>query len=191
MTSKRLVNFKIIELSKTIFDDLETERLILREIIESDKPIILAGYSDPRVNQFMSVSYHNLKEVNEQLEWYKSIRLENTGNWWGICLKTTGEMIGNAGFNKWDKKHNNAEIGYWILPPYQGKAYGREAISAIIEFGFSKMRLHRIEAIIEPENLSSIGLTSKLGFLHEGTRRDCEFINGKYVDLEIWAKLNK
>lgn len=171
------------------FPVLETERLVLRKVNQDDAEIVLEGYSDPRVNQFMSVSYHSIEEVKVQLDWYESLLVEETGIWWGICLNEDGKMIGNGGFHKWEHNHRKAELGYWILPEYQGRGLASEAITAMIKFGFEDILLHRIEAEVETENGPSSRILSKMGFYLEGIKRECEYVNGRFIDLEFWAKL--
>jgi len=172
------------------FPVLETQRLILRQVVAADAPTILKGYSDVLVNQYMSVSYHSLDEVEVQLKWYDTLYNEKTGIWWGICEKETNVMIGNGGFHLWNKKHQSAELGYWVLPDFQRKGYAKEAIQMMIKHGFKKMDLHRIEAIVETENKRSSKLLHASGFQLDGIRRECEFINSTYISLEIWSLLS-
>jgi len=172
------------------FPILESQRLQLRQVVGADAPVVLKGYSDVRVNKHMSVAYHSLEEVTTQLNWYGELFQNSTGIWWGICIRETGEMIGNGGFHLWNKKHRNAELGYWILPEFQGQGYASEAVKAMINFGFGHMDLHRIEAIVETENGPSSKLLKASGFVLDGIKRDCECINNKFVSLEIWSRLS-
>ncbi len=173
------------------FPVLVTERLLLRRVSTEDAEAVLAGYSDPRVYQFMSVSYHNLQEIKVQLDWYERLLSAQSGIWWGICMKEGGQMIGNGGFHDWHHQHRKAELGYWLLPEFQGRGLASEAITAMINYGFAGMSLHRIEAEVETENTASSVLLRKLGFTLEGIKKECEFINERFVDLETWAKLEK
>ncbi|MBC7884925.1 MAG: GNAT family N-acetyltransferase [Saprospiraceae bacterium] len=173
------------------FPVLTSDRLILRQIKPEDAPVVLEGYGDTRVNLFMSVAYHTLEEVQVQLDWYTELLEKQTGIWWGICMKDTGQMIGNGGYHKWEHQHRCAELGYWLLPEYQGKGYAAEAVKVMLDYGFSSMDLHRIEAIVEGGNQASSLLLKRLDFDLEGIRKECEFIKGRFIDLEIWAKLNK
>lgn len=171
------------------FPELLSDRLILRQIVNDDARVVLQGYSDARVNGHMSVSYHSLDEVQEQLTWYEELYNNHTGIWWGICLSSTGEMIGNGGFHLWHHTHRTAELGYWLLPEHQKKGYALEAMRAMILYGFNEMNLHRIEAIVDSGNHPSSALLKKLGFSLDGIRRECEFVNSKFVSLEIWSML--
>ena len=62
-------------------------------------------------------------------------------------------------------------------------------MKAMILYGFNEMNLHRIEAIVDSGNHPSSALLKKLGFSLDGIRRECEFVNGQFVSLEIWSML--
>jgi ribosomal-protein-alanine N-acetyltransferase len=173
------------------FPVLTTDRLLLRQIDTTDATVVLAGYSNPQVNKFMSVAYYTLNEVQDQLNWYRELRENGRGNWWGICLRGgVNIMIGNGGFNNWRKEHKSIEIGYWILPEFHGKGYATEAVNAMCNFAFEHLDIHRVEAIVESDNEASKRMLSKLHFTDEGVRRQCEIKNGRYIDLCCFAKFN-
>ena len=67
----------------------------------------------------------------------------------------------------------------------------KEAVTLLVDYGFSKLHLHRIEGLVESGNQNCKNAMSKLDFQHEGTMRDCEVKNGKFISLEIYARLNK
>lgn len=173
------------------FPVLQTERLLLRKVEQRDAPVVLQGYGDPLVNRYMSVAYNSLEEVQAQLDFYNSIYAEGTGIWWAICLKADpSTVIGNAGLNNYRSHHRCIEIGYWLLPAFQGKGYAAECVKIICEYAFAQLDVHRIEAIIEGGNDASIKLLDKLGFTCEGTHKETEIKNGKYIDLTYYALFN-
>ena len=67
----------------------------------------------------------------------------------------------------------------------------KEAMPIICDYGFEKLRLHRIEGLVESDNTNCKRAMAKLDFLHEGTMIDCEIKNGKFISLDIYAKLNE
>jgi ribosomal-protein-alanine N-acetyltransferase len=173
------------------FPVLQTERLLLRKVEQSDAATVLKGYSDPLVNRYMSVAYHSLDEVQAQLDFYISIYEAATGTWWAICTKDDpSTVIGNAGLNNYRKQHRCIEIGYWLLPSAQGKGYASELVKEICSYAFTQLDVHRIEAIVEGGNDSSIKLLEKLGFSCEGTHKECEIKNGHYINLTYYALFN-
>ncbi|MNT83473.1 Ribosomal-protein-serine acetyltransferase [compost metagenome] len=80
-------------------------------------------------------------------------------------------------------------MGYWLLPEYWGQGVMQECVPAIIDHLFTKTRLHRIEANVESENESSKKLLLRNGFSHEGTFKESEWKNGRYITIEYYARL--
>ena len=77
------------------------------------------------------------------------------------------------------------------MPAYWGKGYIKEAATRIIKHSFEDLGLHRIYAYVESENHNSKKVMHKLGFVYEGTMKECEIKDGKWIDLEIYALLDK
>lgn len=86
-------------------------------------------------------------------------------------------------------EHKNAEIGYWLFPEFQGKGFANEALQLVLHFCKNELKLHRIYADVETDNNASNKLLYRNGFLLEGIKQDCEFKNGKFISLQMWAIL--
>jgi len=80
-------------------------------------------------------------------------------------------------------------IGYWIGAPYACKGYMTAAVRALIPYGFSTLRLHRLEAACIPDNTASIRLLEKTGFRREGYARSYLCINGTWQDHLLYARI--
>ena len=80
------------------------------------------------------------------------------------------------------------EIGFWLLPEYWGKGIMTEGLPLIYNYGFNHLGLHRIERSVETENTICKKAIAKLKFSYEGTMKDCEIKNGKFISLDIYAK---
>ncbi len=173
------------------FPTLETERCLLRKIFSTDQQKIFEGLSHPEVIKYYGVSYASFGATKAQMDFYNELLSNETGIWWAICQKQNHQFIGACGFNNWMKEHRKAEIGFWLLPEFQQKGYMSEAVKKVIEYGFTEMNLHRIEAIIETGNDNSSKLLRKMGFAYEGTNKECEIKNGRFIDLEVYALLEK
>ncbi|EQM70201.1 GNAT family protein [Pseudomonas tohonis] len=173
-----------------MFPTLETPRFRLREITLADTRAIFAGLSHPQVIRYYGVSYATLEATRVQMDWYRSLLRERTGIWWGICTPDNpAHLIGACGYHEWDHGHRCAELGYWLLPEYWGGGVMRECLEAVIAHAFVAMRLHRIEAVVDLENPASSGLLRRLGFTHEGVRRECEYKDGRYLSLDCFGLL--
>lgn len=173
---------------------LETERLVLREITSDDLQWYFEHFSTPEIVEGQGFPPpENLSAAKEELERYVlGLFKEGTGFRWGITLKGQSKLIGSCGFYKWDKElGKRAEIGYDLNPKYWGKGIMREALDAMIEFGFEKMGLNRIEVLIMTTNDRSVKLIESLGFRKEGLMREHATFNGKWVDDLLYALLKR
>ena len=170
--------------------EINTQRLQLRSFIEDDLEQIYLGLSDPEVIKYYGVHYSSLEETKLQLDFFNDLEKNKTGKWWAICNAFTKEFYGAIGLNDLKKEHKKAELGFWLLKEHWGKGYISEALPEICKFGFEKRKLHRIEAIVEQENSNSKKCLIKNNFILEGTMKECEIKNGRYISLEIYAKLN-
>jgi ribosomal-protein-alanine N-acetyltransferase len=83
----------------------------------------------------------------------------------------------------------NAYLGYWVGAPYAGQGYMREGMQQVLRFAFSELRLHRVEANIQPANKRSLTLAQKSGFRREGFSPRYLKIGGRWRDHERWAIL--
>jgi ribosomal-protein-alanine N-acetyltransferase len=83
----------------------------------------------------------------------------------------------------------SAYLGYQIGRPFEGQGYMREAVGLVLDHAFVTLKLHRLEANIQPMNAASIRLVKRLGFRNEGTARRYLKIRGRWQDHQRWAIL--
>ncbi|WP_085694182.1 MULTISPECIES: GNAT family N-acetyltransferase [unclassified Pseudomonas] len=161
----------------------------LRRIYRNDVEAIFAGLSNPQVVAHYGVSYDNLEATDEQMRWYDALLEEHRGIWWGITLPGRNELVGACGFNDWSHSDRSLEIGYWLMPEHWGRGLMRDCLSTILRFALSRLGVHRIHADVEPENPASTRLLERLGFVLEGTLRDVEYKNGRFLSLHQYSLL--
>ena len=80
-------------------------------------------------------------------------------------------------------------LGYWTGEPFARRGLMSGAVSALVPFAFSSLRLHRIEAACIPTNVASIRLLERSGFVREGYAREYLCINGIWQDHLLFARL--
>ena len=165
---------------------IKTERLILREITDSDLENIYNGLSNPDVIKHYGVNFVSLKATKTQMAWFA----DSKQIWWSIYSMNNGTFYGAGGLNDLSTVHKKAEIGMWLLPKFWGQGIMNEVIPLICNYGFNQLGLHRIEGFVESDNQNCKKAMSKLDFQHEGTMKDCEFKNNKFINIDIYAKLN-
>lgn len=169
---------------KIIFPEFSTQRLLLRQMVETDIDSVFEGLSRPEMIQYYGVSYSSLDETRVQMNWFRQIWEEGSGVWWAICQKENAhKLIGAIGFNGKHAVHKQAEIGYWLLPEYQQQGFMKEAAYPAIDYAFNEFGLHRIYAMVETPNKASSKLLLNLGFTFEGCKRETEWKNGRFIDL--------
>ena len=175
----------------TSFPVIKTNRLLMRQIIAADLPHVFSGLSEPDIIKYYGVSYSTLEETQAQMEFYADLERNGTGIYWAICNLGNNLFYGVGGLNGINREHRKAEVGFWLMKEYWGMGIMQEAMEIICHYGFTHLGLHRIEGQVETENKNCIKAMQKLGFKHEGTLQDYEFKNGRFISLDIYAKINE
>ncbi|MCL6461704.1 MAG: GNAT family N-acetyltransferase [Flavobacterium micromati] len=182
----------MITINFTPFQNLETERLLLRRVVNNDLKEVITLRSNPETMKYIprplvktdQDGLDHIAMINDKIE-------ANEGINWAITLKDNPQLIGIIGHYRMKPEHHRSEIGYMILPEFNGKGIVTEAIKAVIKYGFETMKLHSIEAVIDPENLASAKVLEKNGFVKEAHLKENEFFDGRYLDSVIYSLLNK
>jgi len=91
-------------------------------------------------------------------------------------------LIGKCILFQFNHENHRAEIGYILNRNYWRRGYMFQALEAVIDFAFGTLKLHRLEADVDPDNAGSLGVLEKLGFEREGLFRDRWLQNGEWVD---------
>lgn len=169
---------------------LETERLFLKELTPELWSVSLNKMTDADLMSWMD--FENADELALEKEkaragmstFYISFRH------FLMIEKQSGNTIGRAGYHTWYQNHSRAEIGYAInKDENRNKGYMKEALKAILTYGFEQMHLHRVEALIGPTNTPSLRLAEGLGFTREGLLRQHYHKNGAIQDSVFYALL--
>ena len=163
---------------------IETERIILRELDEIDLKPLTEIYADPDVMRYVGKGIVlSAEQAGKSIvNWKKYYERFKFGNW-ATVEKETGAFIGLCGLS-WLPDNSDIEVSYLFSKPAWGKGYATETAKAILDFGFNKLGLKRIAALVYPENTPSIHVIEKLGMKPEGEK---EFFGKKllFYSLEI------
>ena len=170
------------------FPVIQTDRLILRQITQDDAEDILKYLSDENVMIYYGLEpFKSIDEALEEIEWYQTTFDEDSGIRWGITLKEKRKVIGSCGFLNKVPQHYRSDIGFELSTDYWGQGIAGEALAAVIQYGFEQLNLQRIQALIEPPNISSQRLVERNGFIKEGLLRNYEFTCGKFDHLFMYS----
>ncbi|TPG71137.1 N-acetyltransferase [Brevibacillus laterosporus] len=169
-----------------------TERLLLREMTIEDAEVLYSYWSDDEVTKYMNVSsFSSVDQAKEMIQLLLDLGKEDKAYRYSIVLQETNEVIGTCGFNYIDRENNRAEVGFDLGRPFWRKGFAKEGLEALVRYGFDVHELNRIEAKVEPENVNSMLVLSKLSFVNEGLLREYQKSEEKYVDLHILSLLKK
>ena len=175
-----------------IFEELITDRLILRKLTQESFDAI---YSDLSQDEQLNIlGLNSIEKLLEEKEKYKKGLSTHNKKflYFQLLEQESRKIIGWCGYHIWYLDHKRAEIGYGLFEnDYKGKGLMSEAIIPIVDYGFIRMELNRIEAVIEPKNKASIKLINKLNFVKEGHLREHYYNdeNNKMEDSIIFALL--
>lgn len=164
------------------FYEIETERLLLKNISYEDRQFILQQFSNEAVNKFLfdAEPLNNLKEADELIEFYleEEPRLQHR---WILSLKNSGKKLGTCGFHCWNRNKKYVDIGYDLKEEYWGQGIMTEALKAILMFAKNEMDVKKINANIYFENERSIRIAKKLGFVFSNETEVCVFRGKEYL----------
>ena len=173
-----------------MFPELQTDRLLLREITPHDREDIFSCFSNEDVvKHYGQEAFTDMAQAEALIDFFSKSYRENKGIRWGIARKEIPGLIGTVGFNALSIKHRRAEIGYELHPDYWRKGYTSEAVTAVLRYGFNELGLTRIGAVVFTENDASNQLLTKLGFEREGVLRDYMVQNGIAYDTYVYSSL--
>lgn len=173
------------------FPELETERLLLRQVQDQDADDLFILRSDQTLMRFIDRPLaSSIADAQQLVQKIHDSLIQNDGITWTITLKPDPGLIGTIGFWRIEKENYRAEVGYMLAVKWQDKGIMSEAMKEVLKYGFKEMNLHSVEANVNPANEASIRLLEKNQFIREAYFKENYFYNGKYIDSAIYSLLN-
>ena len=139
--------------------EIKTKRMILRPMSDTEIEALIERTDSEDLRSAYGEMLSGCKSDPENRVWYAP---------WAMTLKDTQEYVGDLGFKGPVKKHA-VEIGYGVLPEYEGQGYTTEAVQAMTQWAFQQKDVVFVEAETEPENKASQRVLEKCGFAPDGT----------------------
>ncbi len=182
----------MIEFNFSPFPIIQTERLTLSRITRDDAQAILDLRSDVEGRRHLDrIPPKSIDEIYELIGKIEEGISTNERIAWAISKKENQKFMGMISFHNTYRQHHRAEMGYQLMTEYWNQGIMSEAIKAVIEFGFTKMNLHSIEAHTNPNNATSIHLLLKHNFVQEALFKENYFFNGEFIDTPVFSLLNR
>jgi RimJ/RimL family protein N-acetyltransferase len=173
------------------FEDIRTQRLLIRKLFMADKEALFGYRSLPEVWKYQSWRPTHIGQAEAFIR-ENAETLPNTPDAWmqlAVCLPD-GRLIGDIGVH-FLGDGAQAEIGYTLHPDYQGGGYATEAVRAILGYLFRELGKHRVTASVDPDNLRSILLLQRIGFRQEAHFIKSFWMDGQWLDDCVFAMLEE
>ena len=126
-----------------MFVNIETKRLLLKCVDQSDREFIFEEFQNDFINKYLydEEPMTDIEQADDLIEFY-NIKEPRNQNRWVLINKLENKIMGTCGFHLWDRKENKVELGFELMQQYNGKGYMTEAVEAIIDSSFADLTIH-------------------------------------------------
>ena len=170
---------------------LRTKRLLLRPLQDSDADALLGVFSDPAVMRYWSTPpWESIDQAKSMID--RDFKAMATGEYlrFGIERTEDNAFIGMCTLFALSEQCRRGEVGYAMASHAWGQAYMDEALRALLNYGFSELKLNRVEADIDPRNEASARSLERLGFKKEGHLRERWIVGNEVSDTALYGLLH-
>lgn len=169
--------------------EAESSRVTLRPVTRGDEEEFLALV---HASADLHRPWMSLPATPEEFQTHLGRFDHSTAQGILVCLRDTGAMAGMININSIIRgRYQCGSLAYAAFAPTAGRGYMSEGLGLVVRYAFGRLRLHRLEAQIQPANHASRGLVRRHGFRNEGYSPELLFVDGVWEDHERWALLNR
>jgi RimJ/RimL family protein N-acetyltransferase len=166
---------------------LKGGQLQLRALNASDDPDIVAAASDSLTQRWLPLP--NPYTLDHALEFRTTMAEAQRDSGRGLIrgIEVEGRLAGCIDLKRTDWIARTTEIGYWTCPWARGRGVMPAAVRLLAEWVIGEQGFERVELRIAPQNVPSIRVAEKAGFVREGTARNAGIVHDGRVDLTIYS----
>jgi ribosomal-protein-alanine N-acetyltransferase len=169
----------------TIDDAGGSSRVVLRPVTADDQDEFLTL---ARASVSLHHPWYSMPMTPEQYQSYIARYSQPATEGFLVCVRDGGAIAGVVTVDTIVRgRFQSASVSYAAFAPAAGQGYMTEGLALVLRHAFCELRLHRLEANIQPGNLASLRLVGRLGFRQEGYAPAMLFIDGAWRDHERWA----
>jgi len=162
---------------------IAAQRVSLRPLTSNDANDLFRIFGDAEVMRFWSSPpWQDVADAHALIENVTRGAAENQFYQWGVAHNDEDTVIGTCTLFQLDRRNRRAEIGFILRRDCWGQGFMTEALGALLQFSFETMKLHRLEADVDPRNEACIRLLERVGFQREGLLRERWLVNGEVND---------
>jgi ribosomal-protein-alanine N-acetyltransferase len=169
--------------------EIYTDRLILRSITPQIINSLFRENTEEGIRAFFEVDENGFETLQSMYE--QGMETNRISMFYFLLHdRTDNKIIGECGFHTWNRSHRRADLFYSIRDDrYKRRGLMTEAVSAVIEYGFTELGLHRIAALVAHYNEPSLRIIERFKFTKEGTMREDYVVDGVNEDSECYSLL--
>jgi RimJ/RimL family protein N-acetyltransferase len=173
---------------------LRTDRLTLRTMTLDDIDDVHAYQSREDVCRYLTFGPRSREVVAEKVAQHaQAVTLAAQGDYWQLAIERQDApgVIGDLYFTIESTDNAAGEIGWSLHPDHHGHGYMTEAATTVLEIAFGTLALHRVRAVLDPRNASSVALCRRLGMREEAYFVEDLWFKGEWGDTGIYAILGR
>ena len=171
--------------------------------IRVDDDILLRWPTIADAEDIFALIDSNRDHLSRWLEWVETVRsVEDERRWIEICARMQSEgtgtppvlvyqgvTAGSVGTESFDLLRKSCEIGYFLSEHLQGRGIMTRACRSILSFVFDTLGMNRVQIRVMPQNMRSIAIPRRLGFVYEGVQRQAQLLHGQFYDFAVFSLL--
>jgi ribosomal-protein-alanine N-acetyltransferase len=173
------------------FPVIDLSDIILRELSEDDLCDYFNYMRKPEMALHLTADNYpeSLSCARNDLRYWMGLFKSGRSCYWGIELKSINRLIGTIGFNVISTKHSRGEISYDLDSAFWHQGIMSKVLKAVLNFVDKKLFLVRVQATVAVDNIGSIKVLEKCGFVQEGRMSKFEIIQARHVDYYMYARV--
>jgi RimJ/RimL family protein N-acetyltransferase/predicted N-acetyltransferase YhbS len=172
-----------------VFTALRTSRLLIRPVRAEDAADLAERRNDPQVARYQGYALpYSREQAEQQIQQVLAMEGPQNEQWWMAIIadRATGRVLGDVAIRlSWEGR--TAEIGYTLAPRYWGRGYASEAVEALLEYLFERLRVTRVFGMLHPDNVPSALVLERCGFGFEGHTRSSYWVGSECSDDWIYG----
>ena len=176
-------------------------KLPVPDTIAIDKEVSLQLINASHAEGLLTITNDNREHLRTFLPWVDHMQTVTdfltyidrchtqhlAGTDYGYTILSAEKPVGRIGIHYINTFNSSAAIGYWISQSFMGKGIITKACRALLKVCFEALDLNRVEIRCATDNIKSAAVAERLHFTREGVLKQAEYVNGKYLDLALYA----
>ncbi|MFD4479756.1 GNAT family N-acetyltransferase [Streptomyces sp. NPDC058471] len=163
--------------------------LIIRPWSLADAPAVYEAFQDPVIQRWHARVADSVDETRGWIEGWRKAWTEERDAYWAIADATTDAVVGRIALRQIVFGDGQAEVAYWTMPAARGRGIAPRALTALSDWAFTEVGLHRLELLHAVANEASCRVALKTGFAPEGTKRSAVLHEDGWHDMHLHARI--